>query len=299
MNLVFKKFGLYKESQISKRLGFSETTKLLIIHADDFGLSESSNRACIMAFEKTLVTSGSIMVPCPSSGDSIAYCKLHPEIDMGIHLTLVNEWERKKWGPVLGDKVPSLTDRNGFFFQTRKELEKNARLDEVERELRAQIETALSQGLIPTHLDSHMFCCLLNPDFLKIYLNLGYEYGLKVLINSENIKKWFGYNANPFLRENDIMVEKLIIARYRHFKKGLPFYYRHVLQTLKAGLNCLLVHPAFDDHEMKEITSGHLCFNSNWRQTDLDFFTSNECLRIVAENNIRLTSWKEIKMRCE
>lgn len=122
---------------------------------------------------------------------------------------------------------------------------------------------------------------------------------LHVLLNREKIKKWFHYDVKPFLSEREIEVDQLFIVTPRPAKKGFPHYYRNILQTLNPGLNCILVHPAFHDKEMKLLTKGHSDYNSTWRQADYDFFTSDECRKIVHENNIQLITWREIKERLQ
>jgi chitin disaccharide deacetylase len=282
-----------------KRLGYPLNTRLLIIHADDMGLSHSSNMASIQALESGLVTSGSVMMPCPFAHEMVGYAKLHPGLDIGIHLTLTSEWAGHQWKPALGNQVPSLTDSNGFFFTTCEELEKKAQVSEVEKEMRAQIEMAITIGLRPTHFDCHMFAGIINPEFLKIYIQLGREYGLPVLLNREKSKKWFHYDIKSFLSEKEIEADQLIIATPRRAKKGLAHYYTNLLQTLNPGLNCLLVHPAYDDEGMKILTAGHSAYNSAWRQADYDFFTSDECRRTIQESNIQLITWREIKERLQ
>ena len=278
-----------------KRLGYPLNTKLLIVHADDMGLSHSTNLACINALEMGLVTSGSIMMPCPFAEEMTDYAKLHPDLDIGIHLTLTSEWVGHQWQPVFGDGVPSTANSEGFLFGTREELETKAQLSDIEQELRSQIEKAITNGVHPTHLDCHQFAGIMNPEFLKICIQLGREYGLPILLNREKIKKWFRYDVRRFVSENEILVDQLFIATPRRTKKGLANYYRNVLQTLNVGVNCLLIHPAYDDEEMKILTAGHSYCNSVWRQADYDFFTSDECRRIIRENNIQLITWREIK----
>lgn len=280
-----------------KRLEYPLNTRLLIIHSDDLGLSHSTNSACIKAFEFGIVNSGSMMMPCPFAVEMADYAKLHPDLDIGIHLTLTSEWADHQWKPLLGNSVSSLTDSNGFLFKSREELETKALLPEVALELRAQIEFAITSGINPTHLDCHMFAGILNPEYLKIFIQLGREYGLPVLLNQEKITKWFRYDVKKFISEDEILTDQLYIATPRRARKGLSQYYKNVLQSLSPGINCLLVHPAFDDDEMKLLTQGHLDYNSAWRQADYDFFTSDECRRIIKENNIRLITWREIKER--
>ena len=284
----------FDASENLKKLGFSAKSKLLIVHADDMGLSHATNLACIEALEFGMVTSASIMVPCPCAEEAINYSKTHKDKDIGIHLTLTSEWSGHKWKPLLGKKVSSLTDSNGFLFETREELEMMARICEVEQEWRAQIELAVIKGMHPTHLDCHMFSGLINQEFLKLYIRLGRVYGLPVLLNREKISKWFHYNLKPYVSEQEIMVDRLIIATLGHIRNGHFDYYRNILQSLDMGLNCLLVHPSFDDHEMKRMTEGRSDYNSIWRQADFDFFTSDQCRKMILDNEIRLVTWREI-----
>jgi predicted glycoside hydrolase/deacetylase ChbG (UPF0249 family) len=153
---------------------FTENSKLLIIHADDAGLSHSENMATIQALEKGIVNSYSIMVSCPWFYEMAQYAKNNPNVDNGIHLTLTCEWENYRFGPVLpASEVPSLVDADGYFYKTRQELRRCASVEDVAKELNAQIEKAYKFGLQPTHIDSHMYSVGANPEFLTIYRALG------------------------------------------------------------------------------------------------------------------------------
>ncbi len=277
-------------------MGFSEKSKLLIIHADDAGLSHSENMATIQSLEKGFVNSYSIIVPCPWFYEIALFAKKNPQFDNGIHLTLTCEWENYKFGPVLPiSEVPSLVDGNGHFYKKREELKKNATLEDVEKELQAQIEKALTFGLKPSHIDSHMYSVGANPEFFKIYRNLGGKYNLPVLIN-EQLMKMVGLNPELNIEEGDFVIDKIYVGEFQYFNIGkLADYYGGILENLSSGLNLILIHPAFNDKEMKRITVNHPNFGSEWRQIDFDFFTNDENRSKLKENNIELVTWNDIK----
>ncbi len=281
---------------LSTRLGFSEESKLLMIHADDAGLSHSENMATMQSLESGLVNSYSIMVPCPWFYEMAIFAKNNPQFDHGIHLTLTCEWENYKFGPVLPiSEVPSLVDENGYFYKDRESLKNNALIGEVEKELKAQIEKALEFGLQPTHLDSHMYSVAAKPEFFQIYKDLGAEYNLPVPIYKEMMET-VGLEVEPNINKNDIVINKLHLGKFEDFEKGrLKNYYENVFHNLSAGLNLLILHPAFDDNEMKGITVNHPNFGSEWRQIDFDYFTSKEAKLKLKEGHIELITWNDIK----
>src|SRR5829696_2193151 len=144
-----------QDRSLAERLGYPRDAKLVIVHADDLGMSHSVNAATIKAFESGLVNSGSIMVPCPWLPEIAAYARANPQADLGLHLTLTSEWTNFRWSPVSPrDRVPSLLDKDGYFRLTESEAAKYADPKEVELEVRAQIERAKAAGIVPTHLDS-------------------------------------------------------------------------------------------------------------------------------------------------
>jgi hypothetical protein len=164
--------------QFKNRVGYPASARLLVIHADDFGMSHSVNRATADALEQGWVTSASILVPCPWLPEVARFAKAHPEADLGIHLALSSEWTDFRWGPVSSrDNVPSLLDAQGYLPLDTPEVGKNAKRAEVEAEFRAQIERAHALGINPTHLDAHMLTALSTTDLLRIYLRMGPAYG--------------------------------------------------------------------------------------------------------------------------
>ena len=239
------------------------------------------------------------MVPCPWFYEMAKFAKNNPKFDYGIHLTLTCEWENYKFGPVLSiSEVPSLVDDNGHFFKTREELRKNTRAEDVEKELQAQIEKVIKFGLNPTHIDSHMYSVGADPEFFKIYKDLGKKYNLPVLINKQ-LMKLVGLNPEQNIEDGDFIIDNTYVGEFKYFETGeMGNFYSRVLENLKCGLNLILIHPAFDDNEMKGVAVNHPNFGSEWRQIDFDFFTSQEAKLKLRENNIELVTWNDIKNVC-
>jgi len=282
--------------KLEEKLGFTEGTKLLIIHADDAGLSHSENMATVQSLEKDFVNSYSMMVPCPWFYEMATYAKSHPEFDYGLHLTLTCEWENYKFGPVLPvSKVPSLVDQNGYFFKKIDQLRSNATSEDVKKELEAQINKALKFGLKPTHLDSHMYSVGASPEFFQIYRELGEKYDLSIMI-CEQMMDAVGLSAKDNIREGDLIIDKAHYGIWEYFESGsLKDYYAQVFENLVSGLNIILIHPAFDDLEMKGITLNHPNFGSRWRQIEFESFTSMEVEAKLKKNNIELITWTDIR----
>jgi len=281
---------------IQEKLGYPKNTKLLIIHADDIGVSHSENMASIAALEKGSVRSGSIMVPCPWFPEIAAYFKTHPDVDLGIHLTLTSEWKYYRWGPVSAkDQTGSISNNKGFLYNDLDSLGKMAQLKDVEKELRAQIERAIQFGIYPTHLDSHMGSCFFNKEYLKIYLQLAREYHLPCLLNKDGFKLVYHIDISDLITDKDVLVDKIFMATPPDYAKGMVNYYTRVLNSLQPGLSCILLHAAYNNDEMQAVTIDHPDYGAAWRQGDFDFFTSDACKKLLSDLNIHVITWKEIR----
>ncbi|PWT76038.1 MAG: hypothetical protein C5B59_07475 [Bacteroidetes bacterium] len=294
--LLFFYLNLSAQQTIQERLGYSKDTKLLIIHADDIGVSHSENMATVAAMEKGAVSCGSVMVPCPWFPEIASYAATHPNIDLGIHLTLTSEWKNYRWGPVSGASVsPSLANKRGFLYDDLDSLGKMAVLKDVERELRGQIDRAILFGVHPSHLDSHMGSCFFDKDYLRLYIQLAREYHIPCLLNRDAFKLVYAINIDELLKPEDVVTDRIFMAFPQDFSKGMPNYYTQVIRSLKPGLNCILLHAAYDNEEMQAVTVDHPDYGAAWRQADFDFFTSDACKKLLEENQVHVISWREIK----
>ena len=278
---------------LNERLGYSAQDKLLILHADDMGVSHSENKATFDAMDIGMVNSGSIMVPCPWFSEVVDWAHKNPRADLGLHLTLTAEWKHLKWGPVSSsNEVPGLINAQGYFYDNVQDVVTHASVEEVDKELRAQIEKALAAGLKPTHLDTHMGT-LLNEKFFPSYLKMGQEYKIPVMVSRTMLE--FMPALKPILDDHTILVDHVVIANPQDFKEGMAAFYEKQLRALPTGVTVLLMHLGYDNAELQAMAIDHPDYGSQWRQQDFDFFTSETCRQILKEEGIELVTWRQIR----
>ena len=280
---------------VQEILGYPKDAKLLIIHADDLGVTHSENAASISAMEKGSVNSASIMVPCPWFPEMAAYARVHPEKDFGLHLTLTSEWKYYKWGPVTpAANVRGLVDKNGFFYSSVDSVIQNASAAEVEQEMRSQVMRAMQFGVTPTHLDAHMYTVHHNLGFLKSYLKVGHEFNIPVFIYRQ-VESTLNIKLDTVVSARDVIIDTILTAEVPNYKAGMGDFYTTGFKNLKPGITYLILHTAYDDDEMRAVTVEHEGWGAAWRQADYNFFTSPECAKTLKKNNIHLVTWREIR----
>jgi chitin disaccharide deacetylase len=293
LSLLF--FAIHAPAQspnIAQRLGYPPDAKLLIIHADDLAVAHSEDVASFDALDQNAVTSASIMVPCPWLGEVADYAKVHPDADLGLHLTLTSEWKTYRWGPVESkDKVPSLLDPSGYLWPDTPQAIRALKADEAEREIRAQIERAIAMGIHPTHLDSHMATLFSRPDLFAVYVKVAHEYKLPFLA-------FIAPNApaelSSVLSAGDLLLDSVVIASPPIQPSDWKNFYANTIRSLKPGLTELIVHLGHDNDELQSVMVDHLDYGSAWRQRDYDVVTSPEFKKLLAENHVILIRWKDL-----
>ncbi len=284
-------FAQVPASAILERLGYPPTARLLIIHADDMGMSHSVNRATMEALEKGWITSASIMVPCPWFPEAAEFARTHPEVDLGLHLTLTSEWKTYRWKPVSDKPVPSLIDEHGYLRHSDTVLAAYANPVEVDMEIRAQIDKARAAGVQFTHVDSHMGALFRTPQLFSVYQQAAHDYGVPNLLAP---------SGSPHGRKGDEAAPyALIITKDLQIHPGIPRKvwlrdYKHMLRSLGPGVYELIVHLGYDDAELQGITGVHAPWGSRWRQDDLEVVRSGEFRNFLREQGFVLVSWKDL-----
>ena len=278
---------------MADRLGYPAGTKLVIIHADDLGETHAVNAAAIKALEAGSINSASMMVPCPWFPEIADYAKSHSDADFGLHLTVTSERVYYRWGPVApGDRVPSLLDENGYFHH---DWEHNQQINpkDVEIELRAQIERALAMGVRPTHLDSHQYRLIVNgKEIFGVLVRVAHQYKLPVFVTRD----WFADHAylQESLSPNDIVLDHTVTIGPEVPAEQWADFYVSALKNLKPGVTEFVIHPGFDDEELRAATRERATWGSAWRQRDFDFFTSAQFRQLLAQEHIKLINWREL-----
>ncbi|MFL5613203.1 MAG: polysaccharide deacetylase family protein [Gemmatimonadaceae bacterium] len=274
---------------LAQRLGYPADAKLLILHADDIGVAHSVNVASFDALDHGAVSSGSIMMPTPWVTEVATYFKEHPNADLGLHLTLTSEWETYRWGSVAAsDQVPSLLDPDGTMPSDVPPVVARAKPQEVERELRAQVERALAIGIHPTHLDSHMGTLFASPDLVAVYVKVAHDYHLPYLA----LRGMAG--LAQVAHKSDVMVDNVVIAGPEIPRDKWKQFYLDAIAGLKPGLTEMIVHLGHDDAELQAVTVNHEPYGSAWRQRDYEVMTSAEFKKALRDNRVILVKWRDV-----
>jgi chitin disaccharide deacetylase len=299
--------GFAAEPTYAERLGWPPGSKVLIFHVDDVGMSHDSNRGAIEAVEKGLATSISIMFPCPWTTEIVRYVKEHPKVDAGVHLTLTSEWRNYRWGPLSGRRqVPGLVDWDGYLWNDVLKVTLSAKADEVETEIRAQLEQCRRMGLKPTHLDMHMGTVFARPDFLQRYVDIGIETGIPVMLPAgrmENLVanvpsmaaalRQLGKHLGSKLWDAGLPVlDDLHTGTLPGKPEGKKTQIIKFLRTMKPGVTQFIVHCTRPSETFRSISG-----SGPMRLAELEAMTDPEVKSVVEEEKIILTTWRELKER--
>jgi chitin disaccharide deacetylase len=281
------------QKSLAEKLGYAHDAKLVIVHADDLGMTHSVNAASIKGLETGLVNSASIMVACPWFSEMADYAKTHRDADLGLHLTLTSERVFYRWGPVASkDKVPSLVDPNGYFHLNWTDAT-HIDAQEVEQELRAQVQRAIAMGVRPTHLDSHQYRLFENgKEIFQSALRVAQDYRLPLFV----VRDWFA--DRPYLEASlgsaDLVVDHTVTIGPDVPAEKWADFYTQALKNLQPGVTVFIIHLAFDGDEMRAATRERDTWGAAWRQRDFNFFTSAEFRALLKEQNIQLVTWREL-----
>jgi predicted glycoside hydrolase/deacetylase ChbG (UPF0249 family) len=272
---------------VAERLGYPANSRLLVIHADDFGMLHSVNRATIEALNNKWITSASILVPCPWFPEAARSAREHPEWDLGIHLALTSEWTPVRWRPLaFGSTGSTLTDKDGYLPWTAAQVSQQAQLPDVQRELRAQIDAALASGVKITHFDTHMWAVARTTP--AEYVNLGRSYGIPLLMDHRELT----IAADP----TAVLIDRILALEPGVSADQWLTAYENILRPLSPGTFQLIVHLAYADDELRAATYDHPDWGAQWRQNDFDMVKNPDFQKFLKDQGFILVSWRDLAM---
>ena len=283
------------------RLGRGPSDRLIILQADDVGMSYGSVFAGQHLLEAGIGISLSVMPPGPWFPFAAETLKEHlGSFDLGIHFTLTSEWTRYRWCPVSSDLVGSgLRDPDGYFWSTSKEVRLRAQPEQVYHELKQQVRRVRDSGLTPTHVDAHMgvvFC----DSFLETYLRLAQENGLLALMIRGDVVELREMGFSPaglderlrslrVLERTGIPLLDRVIVMTLDDPRDRLGQFRAMLASLPVGVSEILFHPSILTPELSAITTDWEC-----RVADYEFLIGADWRGALREAGVQITSWREI-----
>ena len=287
---------------VLKKLGFSNDDRVVIIHTDDIGMCQASVDAFRDMVDYGLISSGAVMVPCPWFLEAAGFASGHPDVDLGVHLTLTSEWETYRWGPIsTRDPKSGLMDEQGFFHRTTEAVWEHANPEAAVVELEAQVSQALAEGVPVTHIDTHMGS-IAHPEIIPGYIQLATKYGVPAMIPrsiaGDSIMGQFADERTAG------MVTQLV---HTLEEMGIPLLdglsglelddaadrfgqAKQALSALKPGITHFIIHPSKDTPELREITDSWAC-----RVADYKTFTSDAARDFIKNEGIQVIGYQALK----
>jgi len=255
----------------------------LIVRGDDMGSSQASNEAAILCFKDGVMRDVEVMAVGPWFPQAARLLRENPGLDAGLHLALTSEWDNVKWRPLT--PAPSLVGRAGTFHpmiwphphygKERALREQPWNLDEIERELRAQVELAKREVPQLSHLSDHMGFQSLGPDVAALVKRLAAEYELDIDPGALGVRS-IGWHGKP-----EAPTDKVAS-------------FTRLVEKLGPGTWLFVDHPALDTPEMR--ATGHVGYETVAvdRQGVTDAWTSPAVKEVVRRRGIELIGYRDL-----
>lgn len=279
-------FGMVTVLLVFSAMGYSQQGARLIVRGDDMGYSHAGNEALIKCYKEGIQRSIEVIVPSPWFPEAVKMLEEHPNVDVGIHLAITSEWDNVKWRPLTD--CPTLRDEDGYFYpmiwpnknyRGKAIKDHPVRVDEIEKEFRAQIELALRKIPRLSHVSGHMGCTNLNDEVKAMTERLAKEYKIDI----------------------DPSAMGVLPARYEGPHKTLHEKidsFIRMLDKLEKGKTYLFVdHPGLDSPELRAIH--HVGYEDVAidRQGVTDLWTDERVKAAIKSKGIRLISYTDLKRR--
>ena len=259
----------------------------LIIRGDDMGYSHSGNEALIKSYIEGIETSIEVIVPSPWFPEAVKMLAQNPKVDVGLHFAITSEWDNIKWRPLTDCK--SFRNSDGYFYPMlfhnnnypkQAVIDNDWKMEDYEKELKAQIEMGLKHIPRLSHISGHMGSTGFTPEIKELCKRVAKEYNLKMVDTDSQKDNNIGYTGFEF--NNKTTQERIdgFIA---------------MLDKLENGKTYVFVeHPGLDNEELRAIS--HIGYEdvAKGRQDVTTIFTSEKVKEAILKKGVKLVSYKEV-----
>jgi predicted glycoside hydrolase/deacetylase ChbG (UPF0249 family) len=284
-----------------KKLGYSDTDRLVIIHTDDIGMCQASVQAFKDLWEFGTISSGAVMVPCPWFPAAAEMCRQNPQMDMGVHATLNSEWDAYRWSPIsTRDQASGLIDTDGYFHQSREAVYENAKEEAVAAELNAQVERALAAGMDVTHIDTHMGT-IIHPKFVQSYLQAGMSRLIPNMLPRASAQGFDTMGIDdaalamyaPILQQLEAqglpMLDGLFSLPLEHGEDHIGLT-KKIFSEIPVGISHFIIHPSVDTSELRAI-----CPDWKGRVANYTTFMLPALKAFIKEAGVQLIGYRAVR----
>ncbi|MCG2460427.1 polysaccharide deacetylase family protein [Flavobacteriaceae bacterium F89] len=290
----------------AEKLGWPAGKKVIILHADDIGMCPEANVAAKKMLTDGVIQSAAVMIPCPNAKEAITWAAEHPAMDIGLHLTLTSEWKTYRWGTVTpAAEVPGLLDEDHKMWHEVPQVVQHASAEEVEKEIRSQIEQSITWGYRPDHMDTHMGTLYADPGYVKVFIKVAEEYGIPaniIDISKPEVLAEFKRQGYPLDDRVVKMVDGYTLPKLDYFSsapkaetyEGKIEKFKALVNSVPPGLTEIIFHPSVLTENLKTITN-------SWQQRawEAQMFSDPDLIQFFRDEDIIFTNWKEIMERFE
>jgi CubicO group peptidase (beta-lactamase class C family)/predicted glycoside hydrolase/deacetylase ChbG (UPF0249 family) len=258
----------------------------LIVRGDDMGFSHSADLALIKSYKQGIETSIEVIAPSPWFPETVKMLQQNPRVDVGLHFAITSEWDNVKWRPLTD--CASLKNQDGYFYpmlfknknyRGQAIMDHDYKLDDIEKELRAQIEIAKKYLPRISHVSGHMGSTAFEPEVKALALRISKEYNLP-MVDVDPVATGISYTGFDFRNKT---TEERIEA------------FIEMLDRLEEGKTYVFVeHPGIDNDELRAIY--HIGYEdvAQGRQDITTLFTSEKVKAAIVSKGIQLVSYKDV-----
>ncbi len=289
----------------AEKLGYPAGKRVLIFHADDVGMCYEANQAAKQYLLAGDIQSAALMVPCPWFNEMANWYQENPQFDCGLHLAMNSEWKWYRWPSVAPrEQVPGMIDSDGYLYSETLMTALKAKPAEIETEIRAQIERAISRGIRPSHVDTHMGTLYARPDYTEVYCRVAAEYRIPAMVlepSPKIIEKFRQRGIAPSELMQKVLDEYPLpklddfdsVPEGKTYAEKLENFYAQV-RGLDPGITEIIFHPSIETEGLRHITG-------SWQQRvwEAQMFSDPQVKQFFQGEGILFTNWKEMMKRWE